>query len=162
MQTRARAIGSVVAVADYVATGVWLAYGIEGYQILGVYPADGPANPLHFNVLKGVNWPGAYKLRPWIAVAPVLVVTGIFLPLIVIYTAWVCKALWGKVTEADVKKNARSLYQGRTISRKGRKMWYFAWRLGLPLAAIFAVVNAMWLEMQEDARKIGVPEDPPH
>ena len=32
-------------------------------------------------------------------------------------------------------------------------MWYFAWLLGLPLAAGFAVVNAMWLEMQED-RKI--------
>jgi cyd operon protein YbgT len=30
-------------------------------------------------------------------------------------------------------------------------MWYFAWLLGLPLAAGFAVVNAMWLEMQEDA-----------
>jgi cytochrome bd-I ubiquinol oxidase subunit X len=29
-------------------------------------------------------------------------------------------------------------------------MWYFAWLLGLPLAALFAVVNAMWLEMQED------------
>ena len=29
-------------------------------------------------------------------------------------------------------------------------MWYFAWLLGLPLAAIFAVVNAMWLEMQRD------------
>lgn len=29
-------------------------------------------------------------------------------------------------------------------------MWYFAWLLGLPLAAIFAVVNAMWLEMQHD------------
>ncbi len=33
-------------------------------------------------------------------------------------------------------------------------MWYFAWMLGLPLAAMFAVVNAMWLEMQEDSRKI--------
>jgi cytochrome bd-I ubiquinol oxidase subunit X len=30
-------------------------------------------------------------------------------------------------------------------------MWYFAWILGLPLAAGFAVVNAMWLEMTEDA-----------
>ena len=29
-------------------------------------------------------------------------------------------------------------------------MWYFAWLLGLPLAAMFAVVNAMWLEMQRD------------
>ena len=31
-------------------------------------------------------------------------------------------------------------------------MWYFAWLLGLPLAALFAVVNAMWLEMQDDRR----------
>ena len=38
-------------------------------------------------------------------------------------------------------------------------MWYFAWMLGLPLAAMFAVVNAMWLEMQEDSRKIGNLED---
>ncbi len=29
-------------------------------------------------------------------------------------------------------------------------MWYFAWILGLPLAAFLAVINAMWLEMQED------------
>ncbi|MEE4189131.1 MAG: cytochrome bd-I oxidase subunit CydX [Roseobacter sp.] len=29
-------------------------------------------------------------------------------------------------------------------------MWYFAWLLGLPLAAIFAVMNAMFLEMQRD------------
>lgn len=29
-------------------------------------------------------------------------------------------------------------------------MWYFAWMLGLPLAALLAVVNAMWLELQSD------------
>jgi cyd operon protein YbgT len=34
-------------------------------------------------------------------------------------------------------------------------MWYFAWILGLPLAAGVAVVNAMWLELQEDERLIG-------
>ncbi|SFR53720.1 cytochrome bd-I oxidase subunit CydX [Litoreibacter janthinus] len=33
-------------------------------------------------------------------------------------------------------------------------MWYFAWLLGLPLAAIFAVMNAMWLELKEDERVI--------
>ncbi|MHA3978212.1 cytochrome bd-I oxidase subunit CydX [Halovulum sp. GXIMD14794] len=33
-------------------------------------------------------------------------------------------------------------------------MWYFAWILGLPLAAMFAVVNAMWLEMQRDREMI--------
>jgi cyd operon protein YbgT len=29
-------------------------------------------------------------------------------------------------------------------------MWYFAWALGLPLAAAFAVLNAMWFELMED------------
>ncbi|MEP1768359.1 MAG: cytochrome bd-I oxidase subunit CydX [Sulfitobacter sp.] len=33
-------------------------------------------------------------------------------------------------------------------------MWYFAWLLGLPLAAVFAVMNAMWLEMKEDQQTI--------
>ena len=39
-------------------------------------------------------------------------------------------------------------------------MWYFAWLLGLPLAAMFAVVNAMWLELQEDSRVINDQGDP--
>lgn len=29
-------------------------------------------------------------------------------------------------------------------------MWYFAWLLGLPLAACFAVLNAMWFELMEE------------
>ena len=33
-------------------------------------------------------------------------------------------------------------------------MWYFAWILGLPLAAIFAVMNAMWLELKEDEHQM--------
>ncbi|MBE9605150.1 cytochrome bd-I oxidase subunit CydX [Acetobacteraceae bacterium H6797] len=31
-------------------------------------------------------------------------------------------------------------------------MWYFAWLLGLPLAAAFAVLNAMWFELVDDAK----------
>jgi cyd operon protein YbgT len=31
-------------------------------------------------------------------------------------------------------------------------MWYFAWLLGLPLAAGAAVINAMWLELQGDRK----------
>jgi cyd operon protein YbgT len=33
-------------------------------------------------------------------------------------------------------------------------MWYFAWLLGLPLAAAFAVLNAMWYELMEDAAAV--------
>ncbi len=29
-------------------------------------------------------------------------------------------------------------------------MWYFSWILGLPLAAAFAVLNAMWYELMDD------------
>jgi cytochrome d ubiquinol oxidase subunit II len=39
-----------------------------------------------------------------------LVATGIFMPLIMMYTAWVYKVLWGKVTEADVSENSHSVY----------------------------------------------------
>ena len=39
-----------------------------------------------------------------------LVVTAIFMPLILLYTAWVYKVLWGKVTEADVTENAETVY----------------------------------------------------
>jgi cyd operon protein YbgT len=38
-------------------------------------------------------------------------------------------------------------------------MWYFAWLLGFPLAAVFAVVNAMWLELQHD--RMLIEEKPP-
>ena len=39
-----------------------------------------------------------------------LVATAIFIPLILIYTAWVYKVLSGKVTEADVSENSASAY----------------------------------------------------
>jgi cyd operon protein YbgT len=32
-------------------------------------------------------------------------------------------------------------------------MWYFSWLLGLPLAAAFAVLNAMWYELMDDRAK---------
>ncbi|WP_127091570.1 cytochrome bd-I oxidase subunit CydX [Aquabacter cavernae] len=34
-------------------------------------------------------------------------------------------------------------------------MWYFAWILGLPLAAAFAVLNAMWYELMEEDKTRG-------
>ena len=32
-------------------------------------------------------------------------------------------------------------------------MWYFAWVLGLTMAVLLAVVNALWFEAQEDAKR---------
>jgi len=33
-------------------------------------------------------------------------------------------------------------------------MWYFAWLLGMPRACCLAILNAMWLEMREDEKKL--------
>ena len=40
-------------------------------------------------------------------------------------------------------------------------MWYFAWILGLPLAAAFAVLNAMWYELMEATPHRPALQNPP-
>jgi len=40
-------------------------------------------------------------------------------------------------------------------------MWYFAWLLGLPLAAAFGVLNAMWYELMDDAAQQRQPSAAP-
>ncbi|MFG0170654.1 cytochrome bd-I oxidase subunit CydX [Legionella pneumophila] len=32
-------------------------------------------------------------------------------------------------------------------------MWYFSWILGTGLACVFAVLNAVWLELREEGVK---------
>jgi len=180
---RARAIGSVtglVTIAGFVLAGLWLAFGVQGYAIVGDVVTDGPSNPLYSEVVRTGSWLSAYAARPWIVLGPalgllgmamavrglraghevstllwsklgifgaistvgltmfpfilpssldprssltvwdsssshqtlfiMLVVTVIFMPLILAYTAWVYKVLWGKVTEADVTDNSHSVY----------------------------------------------------
>ena len=180
---RARAIGSVtglVTIGGYLIAGLWLAFGIEGYAMVGEVITDGPSNPLYSEVERTGSWLAAYADRPWIAIAPILalagmslavlglragrevstllwsklgifgaissvgltmfpfilpssldprssltvwdsssshltlfimlVVTAIFMPLILLYTAWVYKVLWGKVTEDDVTGNSHTVY----------------------------------------------------
>jgi cyd operon protein YbgT len=36
-------------------------------------------------------------------------------------------------------------------------MWYFSWILGLGLAAAFAILNAMWFELDADSEALTVP-----
>ena len=37
-------------------------------------------------------------------------------------------------------------------------MWYFSWILGIGLACSFAILNAMWYEIQADAAASENPE----
>ena len=39
-----------------------------------------------------------------------LVATVIFMPIVLAYTAWVYRVLWGKVTEAEVTGSSDSVY----------------------------------------------------
>lgn len=176
VQARARRIGTVmglVSIAGFLAAGLWLAVGIDGFRFAGEVVKDGPSNPLFSDVERAGRWTDAYNARPWIAIAPILglmgmamavlklrgdgevsallwsklgifgvistvgltmfpfilpssidpnssltvwdassshltlwvmlVMTVIFMPAILLYTAWVYKILWGKVTEDDVE-----------------------------------------------------------
>jgi cyd operon protein YbgT len=38
-------------------------------------------------------------------------------------------------------------------------MWYFSWILGLGLACAFAILNAMWFELDADRRAADRPAD---
>jgi cytochrome bd-I ubiquinol oxidase subunit X len=40
-------------------------------------------------------------------------------------------------------------------------MWYFSWILGVGLACSFAILNAMWFELNADAMRTQKP-DPHH
>ena len=180
---RARAYGTIaglVAIAGFALAGLWLAFGIDGYRLVGQVITDGPSNPRYSEVAADASWLAAYGARPWIIIAPILGFVGmamaltklrgvgevsallwsklgilgvistvgltmfpfilpssidprssltvwdassshltlfvmlicviIFLPLILLYTAWVYKVLWGKVTEDDVTSNSNNVY----------------------------------------------------
>jgi len=38
-------------------------------------------------------------------------------------------------------------------------MWYFSWILGLGLACAFAILNALWFELDADQRAGEAPTD---
>jgi cyd operon protein YbgT len=70
-----------------------------------------------------------------------LIVTAVLLPIVLLYTAWAFKVMWGRVT------TERSPTAIITDAKERRPMWYFTWILGLGLACTFAILNAMWHEL---------------
>ncbi|WP_320178628.1 cytochrome d ubiquinol oxidase subunit II [Roseovarius pacificus] len=175
---RARRFGTfagLAAMAGYALAGLWLAVGVDGYNMTTEAVLNGPSNPLLTEVAREGSWLAAYAARPWIVIAPamgfagmalaylslwrggevsallfsklgitgvissvgltmfpfilpssidprssltvwdsssshltlfvMLAVTVIFMPLILLYTAWVYKVLWGKVTMDEITEN---------------------------------------------------------
>jgi cytochrome d ubiquinol oxidase subunit II len=57
--------------------GIWVAKGIDGYQVAGVVPHDGPSNPLLKTVWRVSGaWLANYGAMPWTMAAPLLAVVG--------------------------------------------------------------------------------------
>ena len=180
---RARSYGSLAAVAVIVLFalgGIFLALGVNGYNITSEINPAGPSNPLLKTATHDGSWLANYRAHPWMMIAPalgflgaaaallamrakwegatllfsklsifgiistvglsmfpfilpssldpnssltvwdassshttlfvMLVVSLIFLPIILAYTAWVYKVLWGKVDEATVNDKSGHAY----------------------------------------------------
>jgi cyd operon protein YbgT len=72
----------------------------------------------------------------------------IFLPLIIAYTSLGLQGPLGQGgREGDQRRQRPRLLKSQ---KEDDAMWYFSWLLGLPLAAAFAVLNAMWYELVDD------------
>lgn len=171
----------VILIIAFALAGLWVSYGIDGYQILTMPPTDAQPNPLTKTVGVGEHaWLSNYKLYPWMIIAPVLSFIGalatimlaranrpglgfissglaisgviltagfslfpfvmpsssmsgasltvwdapsslrtltvmfwaavIFVPIILAYTVWTYRALWGRVTVQQIRDNTHSAY----------------------------------------------------
>ena len=61
----------------FIVDGIWVAFGIEGYAIVGVVDHNGPSDPLSKTVIRGAGaWMANYGLHPLTMLAPALAVGG--------------------------------------------------------------------------------------
>ncbi len=72
----AKAAGLVTAIL-FALAGLWVAFGIAGYTVAGVFDHDGPSNPLGKTVVRAPGaWLNNYGAHPWLMAAPVLGLAG--------------------------------------------------------------------------------------
>ena len=60
----------------YVAAGVWVAYALPGYAIVGPAVTDGMSNPLYKQAAVGGSWFASYLRYPWFWSAPLVALLG--------------------------------------------------------------------------------------
>jgi cytochrome d ubiquinol oxidase subunit II len=172
---------AVILIISFALAGLWVSYGIDGYQIMSMPLTDAQPNPLAKVVGAGEHaWLANYSLYPWMIIAPVLGFMGtvvtillaranrpglgfissglaisgviltagfslfpfvmpsstmpdasltvwdapsslrtltvmfwaavIFVPIILTYTVWTYRALWGRVTVQQIRDNTHSAY----------------------------------------------------
>ncbi|WP_114861897.1 cytochrome d ubiquinol oxidase subunit II [Azospirillum brasilense] len=70
-------IGAPVTVLLFLLAGLWVAFGLSGYALVGEVATGGPSNPLFKQVeLRPGGWLANYAAHPWMIAAPVLGVLG--------------------------------------------------------------------------------------
>lgn len=70
-------VAAPLTVALFVVAGLWLAWGIPGYAIVGTIAGDGPSNPLFKEVVRQNGaWLTNYATYPWMLAAPILGIVG--------------------------------------------------------------------------------------
>jgi cytochrome d ubiquinol oxidase subunit II len=75
--------GGIVLLATFVAAGLWIAKGIDGYQIVSMPPADSAFMPVAKTVERlPSGWLHNYSKHPWTAIAPLAAVGATVLALI--------------------------------------------------------------------------------
>jgi cytochrome bd ubiquinol oxidase subunit II len=104
---------TLIFAALYVLAGVWLAYGIPGYAVVGPAITDGASNPLYKQVALGGSWFAGYMQYPWFWVAPLLALVS----------AVGVQALIGRRSIAGFI--ASSLMVGSTIASAGFALFPF-------------------------------------
>jgi cytochrome d ubiquinol oxidase subunit II len=76
-------LGGIVLLATFVAAGLWIAKGIDGYQIVSMPPADSAFMPVAKTVERlPSGWLHNYSKHPWTAIAPLAAVGATVLALI--------------------------------------------------------------------------------
>jgi cytochrome d ubiquinol oxidase subunit II len=174
-------VAARVFILGFSLAGVWLALGLEGYQITSAPLHNAASNPLHKSVTHAPGlWLRNYRDFPWLVAAPLLALVGawlttvsakrdqagvsfafsalafasavitpggtlfpfiipsttvpassltvwdasaseltlwlltfaviLLLPIVVVYTRWVYRVMWGKVTVEQVREQSHSLY----------------------------------------------------
>ncbi len=83
VEARSRMAASVAArilFASFVLAGVWVAFGIDGFRIVSMPPADATPDILAKTVERATGaWLDNYALHPWMALAPLAALAGTFI-----------------------------------------------------------------------------------
>lgn len=65
-------ISSILTVLSFIAAGLWIKNGIEGYALTAAVPHDGPSNPLYKEVTRSMGaWFSNYHQTPLTMLAPI-------------------------------------------------------------------------------------------